>query len=230
MRLSASDRRQTLLDAALDLFSRQGYQGTTTRQVAERAGITEALIFRHFENKEDLYWQLIESRSRLREVRPQIERLFQDDSLNDEAIFTTIAEDILRRNFADSALPRLLLFSALENHKLSDRFFRNYISPYYEQLADHIRQRVRAGRFRKVNPLLAARGFVGMVFYHFMVQEWFGGKRYQKFDNKDVSRTLTRIWLAGMSHEFSGTNGNRRSSKKGRAANGHKPRSRTRIV
>lgn len=230
MRLSASDRRQNLLDAALDLFSRQGYQGTTTRQVAERAGITEALIFRHFENKEDLYWQLIESRTRLREVRPQIDRLFGDESLTDETIFTTIAEDILRRNFKDSTLPRLLLFSALENHKLSDRFFRNYISPYYEQLAEHIQQRIRAGRFRKVDPLLAARGFVGMVFYHFMVQEWFGGKRYQKFTVEHVSQTLARIWLAGMSQEFSGTNGSRRTSKKGRAANGHKPRSRTLTV
>ena len=227
MRLSASDRRQSLLDAALDLFSRQGYQGTTTRQVADRAGITEALIFRHFPTKEDLYWHLLESRSRLRDVRPKIDRLFADPALDDEAIFTAIAADILRRNFKDDTLPRLLLFSALENHKLSDRFYRNNIEPDCELLAKHIQQRIRDGRFRKVDPLLAARGFIGMAFYHFMIQEWFGGKRFQKFEIEHVSQTLARIWLAGMSRELSGTNGTGPSSKKGRAANSPKPRRRT---
>ena len=37
-----------------------------------------------------------------------------------------------------------------------------------------------------------------MVVYHSWVQELFGGKRFQKFDNRQVSKTLADIWLAGM--------------------------------
>ena len=43
------------MQVAMELFARQGYQGTTTRQISERAHVNEALIFRHFPRKEDLY-------------------------------------------------------------------------------------------------------------------------------------------------------------------------------
>ena len=93
---------------------------------------------------------------------------------------------------------RMLLFTALENHKLSSRFFHTHIADLYEMLADYIRAEIEAGRFRPVDPLLAARGFLGMFVYHFMIQELFGGKKYQDLDIEEVSETLTDIWLRGM--------------------------------
>ena len=60
MRLSAPFRRQHLISTALELFASQGYEGTTTREIAQRSGVTEAIIFRHFPTKEDLYWAVIE--------------------------------------------------------------------------------------------------------------------------------------------------------------------------
>ena len=60
MRQKAADRRQTLLQAALDLFSTQGYDGTTTRAIAERGGVTEALLFRHFRSKQELLRAVVE--------------------------------------------------------------------------------------------------------------------------------------------------------------------------
>jgi AcrR family transcriptional regulator len=53
-RQSAADRRRSLLRAALDLFSEQGYAGTTTRSIAARVGVTEGLLFKHFPTKRDL--------------------------------------------------------------------------------------------------------------------------------------------------------------------------------
>jgi hypothetical protein len=72
------------------------------------------------------------------------------------------------------------------------------MSEYYETLATRVRERIRTGKFRKMDPLLAARGFVGMIMHHFLIQELFGGKHYQDFDTEKVSKTLTQIWLAGM--------------------------------
>ncbi len=59
-RLTADERRQTILAAALPLFANRGFNGTTTRQIADAAGVSEALMYRHFPSKEDLYVALHE--------------------------------------------------------------------------------------------------------------------------------------------------------------------------
>ncbi len=205
-RLTAPDRRQQILAVAMDLFARRGFRGTTTRQIAERAGVNEAILFRHFPHKEDLYWAILDCKCRRAGGRQRLEEELRaagngrgsSGAEQDRKMFATIAEGILRRNAEDNTLPRLLLFSALEHHRLSQRFFRTHVASYYEALARHIRRRIREGAFRRVDPLLAARGFLGMVTYHFLIQELFGGRRYQRFDTRRVCRTLVGIWLEGM--------------------------------
>ena len=49
------EARRLLLDAARDLFARQDYRATTTREIAEAAGVTEYLLFRHFGSKAGLF-------------------------------------------------------------------------------------------------------------------------------------------------------------------------------
>jgi AcrR family transcriptional regulator len=51
--------RKLLLDAARDLFARQDYRSTTTREIAEAAGVTEHLLFRHFGSKAALFRQAL---------------------------------------------------------------------------------------------------------------------------------------------------------------------------
>jgi AcrR family transcriptional regulator len=49
------ERRGQIIDATLELFAEKGFSGTKTREIAERAGISETLIFQHFKTKGDLY-------------------------------------------------------------------------------------------------------------------------------------------------------------------------------
>ena len=197
VRVAARDRRLQIMEAAKELFARQGLEGTTTREIAERARVNEAIIFRHFPSKEDLYWAIIDRESELAGWQPALRRQLSS-AAGDREIFTSIAEDILTRRAKDSSLSRLLLFSALENQERSQRFFQTHVVAYYELIAEYIGRRIQQGTFRAVNPLLAARGFVGMIVYHSLIQEIYGAQRYQDFDVKEVSETLTDIWLGGM--------------------------------
>jgi TetR/AcrR family transcriptional regulator len=197
VRYSAADRREQILDAATQLFARQGFQGTTTKQISEQTGVTEALIFRHFASKDDLYWAVIERKIKAAPPGEHMrERLSAGGS--DLEVLSGVATQILERRAKDQTLSRLLLYSALENHRLSHRFFRTYVAECYEVLAEYIRGRIAEGQFRPVDPLLAARGFLGMVVYHSWIQELFGGKRYQNFSVQEVSKTLAEVWLQGM--------------------------------
>lgn len=214
MRVAAQDRKQQILQTAASLFARKGFQGTTTREIAQRARVNEAIVFRHFPTKDELYWAVIDDRCTRSRRRERLEASLSLHA-SDYEIFRTIAEQMLRRSAEDKARTRLLLFSGLENHRLAHRFFRTYVAEYYRVLAGHIERRIAEGVFRKVDPLLAARGFVAMAFYHNLVQELFGGGMFQKFGAEAVSRELTDIWLQGVLATKE-SNGHRRTSKNGR--------------
>jgi len=62
--MSAADRREAILGAALDAFADGGYHETSLDAVAERAGISKALIYEHFDSKRDLHGALLETYGR----------------------------------------------------------------------------------------------------------------------------------------------------------------------
>ena len=55
LRMSSEDRRAAIISAARAIFVEKGFDRTTTRELAEAAGVSEALLFKHFPNKEALY-------------------------------------------------------------------------------------------------------------------------------------------------------------------------------
>lgn len=54
-RLPAPERRADLLACAIRVFSQGSYRGTTTAEIARAAGVTEPILYRHFDSKRDLY-------------------------------------------------------------------------------------------------------------------------------------------------------------------------------
>jgi AcrR family transcriptional regulator len=57
-RMTAEDRKAAIVRAVLPIFARKGFAETTTRQLAEAAGISEALLYKHFPSKESLYTEI----------------------------------------------------------------------------------------------------------------------------------------------------------------------------
>ena len=196
-RVPAQDRREQILNVAMTLFARHGFEGTTTRQIAEVARVNEAIIFRHFPTKEDLYWAIIRRKCN-HQGRAQMIRERIEAGGSDLEILSSIAAQMLSRTRVDENVTRLLLFTALERHELSQEFFQNFVAQQYELLAGYIRQRVSEGVFRNVDPDLAARGFLGMVIYHYLIQELFGGRRQAFYDPEVAGRTMAELWLRGV--------------------------------
>jgi AcrR family transcriptional regulator len=60
-RLTAEQRRQQLVDVALELFARRGYRATTMDDIADAAGVTKPLVYQHFSSKRALYLELVNS-------------------------------------------------------------------------------------------------------------------------------------------------------------------------
>src|SRR5438445_7366247 len=172
---TGQERQASIIAAAASLFAQKGFNGTTTREIARSAGISEALIFKYFPTKRALYAAIIAAKSQLSQLMASIEEAAE--KRDDARVFTLIAGFRIHRG-ADPSLLRLLLFSALEGHELSDMFFRNRHRVFYEYLAGYISLRAREGAFQTVDPLLAAQAFIGMVVYHRLLHEVFRVPRH----------------------------------------------------
>ncbi len=63
-RLSAEARKEAIVEAVQDVFAEKGFDGTTTRELAKAAGVSEALLYKHFQSKESLYAAMLDGCSK----------------------------------------------------------------------------------------------------------------------------------------------------------------------
>ena len=192
-RIPGQIRKATITRSAASLFAEKGFSGTKTREIAERAGVSEALIFKHFPSKEDLYAAILAEESPVPGLLSRVKNLAEQR--NDVEVFSVIAQTVVE-GAPDSDLMRLILFSALENHELSDMFFHNHIQVFYDFLAGYIQQRIDEGAFQPVQPLIAARAFMGMLIYHRLLTVLFHAQLPQTAE--DISRTFVNIMMNGL--------------------------------
>ena len=61
--MTAEDRKLQILRVAVSLFSQKGFGGTTTKEIALAAKVNEAIIFRHFATKDDLYTAILDCKA-----------------------------------------------------------------------------------------------------------------------------------------------------------------------
>ena len=196
-KLPAADRRRQIIEVAMALFSAKGFDGTTTREIARAAGVSEAIIFRHFATKEDLYAAIIDFiiQGHCEEFYAELNQAME--ARDDAAVFETLAFRILETHKEQPALLRLLLYSSLEGHKLSQLFMVSQVRPIYELLSGYIRQRAREGAFRKADALILVRGFLGMVSHHSLITLIYGDSFLRK-SNRKMAQEFSRIFLQGV--------------------------------
>jgi len=195
-RMKADERRQEIIRAAMEVFARNGFGGSTTREIAENAGISEAMIYSHFRNKEDLYTAIIDEK--LQESEPLYYPLDAIRNRDDQRVFTTIVSNYLDRHGEDTTFLRLLLFSALEGHELASMFVAGPVRKFFEFLADYIRERIDEGAFKPVNPEITSRCLLGMVHYFVLLREILGDDTLNPIDPTAAIETIVNIFCEGV--------------------------------
>ncbi len=199
-RMSAAGRRKQLIDVAMRLFSQKGFTGTTTKEIALAANVNEAIIFRHFATKDDLYAAILDHKANevcsgdwLEELREYAERC------DDEGLFRLIATkkfEHYRRDESYNFL-RLMFYSALEGHGLAHVFLERQARPVHEFLCDYIKKRQREGAFRQVHPGVAVSSFIGMLNHHMIMGAFFENWKIDLTDEEAIN-SYTRLLLNGL--------------------------------
>ena len=190
-------RRQEILDAAEKIFSQKGFKGATTKELAAKAGVHEAILFRYFTSKRALYQATLElkiSRNR----HSALEQMVQSaKSRDDRRFFEALALGLLTRFEEDSSIPRLILYSALDRHEPAKVTTERQLRVEQPTL-DYISKRMSEGAFRRMDPNHAVFAFGAMLFGYIVRQQILGMSRHKTHDRKKIARDFVTIFLDGM--------------------------------
>jgi AcrR family transcriptional regulator len=199
--MAGDERRQMILTEAMRLFSEDGFRGTTTKKIAEAAGISEAMVFRHFANKEELYSAILDRKACSHKLDDPLESVKEQIANKDDfGLFYGFALNALEHHKEDQEFIRLLLFSALEGHDLAKMFFGSFVTGMYETLSAYISERQRDGVFKEIEPKAVVRAFVGMLIHHSLTNMLFDPEqKLLRISEEEAARSFATILLEGIS-------------------------------
>ena len=202
-RMAGDERRLQILRIAMRLFSQRGFRGTTTKEIAVAAGVSEAMVFRHFATKKELYSAILDHKACLHDTMDPVQVVAEAIARKDDrAVFEGLALDALDRHDCDPEFHRLLLHSALEEHELAQIFWEKFVTRVYRILGSYIRERQRDGAIIGVKPLVIVRAFVGMVIHHSLNNNLWDRKRsLLKMSNQVAARAFANVLLHGVAME-----------------------------
>jgi TetR/AcrR family transcriptional regulator len=197
-RMPGEDRRRQLLRVAVDSFARNGFSGTKTKDIAAAAGVSEAILFRHFASKEDLYHAILDEK----EATLGGERWFAElnelaERRDDRGLFRHVARQLIRSFREDAAFHRLLLYASLEGHLLADLFHERFGLPMGGFLARYIAQRQKEGALRECDPGVAVMFLVGSTVHYAMARYVMGVKKFPP-DEEDIVDKFVDLTFGGL--------------------------------
>ena len=203
-RMTGDRRREVILETAFNLFSKRGFSGTTTQDIARSAGVSEATVFKHFSTKDELYAALLDvkkcSEGHHRFPWEENESLIKAMNSNDDyGVFYSFAIRAPDKQQSDISFMRMLFFSALEEHEMADRFYTEFVAKIYDFLGAYVKKRQKDGAFRKVAPKIVVRAFLGMLIHHSLNNIlWDKNRRVLDISNETAAKNFAEILLRGI--------------------------------
>jgi len=163
-----------ILDAALKLFSTQGYRATTLREIAESSGVSVGNIYHHFPSKHAVYARLLELYwERLADPELGINRVFGAAKFPDDIeALAAGAEQVVDEN-ADFIL--LIYVDVIEFRGEHIRAFYKGMAQRFEDVyRESFRERQAQGEFGDVDPMVAVMVATRWLLYFYTVEKCFG--------------------------------------------------------
>ncbi|HEY9860878.1 MULTISPECIES: TetR/AcrR family transcriptional regulator [Trichocoleus] len=191
---SEAETRTRILQAAQRLFSRQGYDGTTTRDLAQAAGVAEGTLFRHFSNKKAI----------LIEVATQgwIEILTDLlTELSEMGSYKAVAQVMRRRMLnlhQNMDMLRVCFMEAQFHPDLRDRIQLEVVDKMTDVAEAFFQTAMDRGVYRPMNPRIVARIFLGMFTIAGFSQDTVMGEKASPKAMQEMAEGLADIFLNGV--------------------------------
>jgi len=183
-----------ILDAALELFSVMGYRATTTKSIAEKAGVNEVTLFRLFKTKENLFFEIIDREANLKEVFESVDIEPSEDLVKD---LTDFGELMVEGMTKKSRFFKCLLMESSNRPEVW-----KHVSPapfeVLDQLERFFKKARSMGTIKKgVDTKLVSVAYFSFFFRHMVTYAFLGSDPFYKMDRRTI-RKFVKVLVEGL--------------------------------
>jgi AcrR family transcriptional regulator len=187
----AEERRLQILDISLSVFASNGFKGTSIKDIAEAAGISQGLMYHYFPSKESLLEATVEQHSFL----PQLRRMLKDAKKRPtNEVFKDIAIGFLELLDSKADLIKIFIQEIGSNQAVKNTW-ANLCREGVSLLQEYIESQVSIGELRRHNTEVTARSLFSTLFMHHFTRDVFQSSRLKReeFVNEVLSDILCGI-------------------------------------
>ncbi|MBN1773494.1 MAG: TetR/AcrR family transcriptional regulator [Deltaproteobacteria bacterium] len=197
LRGQMTERRQAILDAALDAFAERGFKGASVREIARAVGVNEATLYHYFPSKaavlDALIDQLMERREELYEVADDSGQSL-GEVLNSLIVRTMeIMKDEQERKFL-----RLLMIEGPRLAVMGRYPFLRVFHESGEKLTHVFEKLVASGRMRRTNPRVVALQFLAPLMIFGFHQHGLGGRQVEPINVAEFTRAQVEMFVRAL--------------------------------
>jgi AcrR family transcriptional regulator len=193
-------RKQQILNAAMNVFSRKGFAAATTAEIARTAGIAEGTIYRYFPSKRELFVAVIRNFIITPPLLELIDRLPKGD-------FTATFRQILQNRFEliESGLVAhipTLLSEAQRDPELKALVIKQFLQPFLSRMEDAYRELSESGKYRRLETTVTVRCIGGMLL-GFLILKMMEGEAspMNRLPQDEIARSMMDLIFHGLLEE-----------------------------
>jgi AcrR family transcriptional regulator len=191
-----AENKRKIERAALQLFTRKGFHGTTVREIADRAGVSMGKLYIYYDTKEDIFIDLVHSLGKKMETIRQKELMPLMESLDPESL-RKLAKAIGRVVSENLDYWRLMYIDVVEfRHKHFIHSFRE-IAGGLRMYANAVIRTSKISFPPGVDPSLAYTAIYLQFFTYFLAEELFGAKRHLGMSDDEAIEQLVLLYTGG---------------------------------
>lgn len=159
-RLSAEERRASIITVAKRLFATAGFHGVSIDEIVKEVGVSPAILYRHFESKEELYQAVLQEFSATRES--YVDAVVADDTGFEQVLrgMTTVFVSSIV-NHPD--MLKMEMHSQLEGSEASQEFFLNRWKSFTDYIEFNLTELQAQGKIKPINAKAAALMYQGII-------------------------------------------------------------------
>lgn len=190
--------KAAIMNAAVEVFRQKGFSGATTKEIAQLANISEGAIFRHFSNKMEILYEVVNHVLPMIGIETLQKTIEDSKDMDVRSALSNILQDRFITIDKSKLLIRIILTEIQYDEKLREIYMNRVYQPLRELIKGFIMERIERGELKKKPPELFFNMIFSYVLFAIVNPELLENLKQQNLFSKSAAEELADVLLDGI--------------------------------